>query len=170
MRLLSNPDLDSKRKTTGIFSVIGVIFLAIMTSCNINTDQDTENRRLLNTDKQFAKMSLEKGAAEAFNYFLTEDAMGMSHGEHPVIGRDKLYAEMKEGQENYTLAWDPQRAEVSASEDMGWSWGTYTLTFKDDEDQEQKRYGKYLNIWERQDGGQWRVIVDMGNSSPAPTD
>jgi len=170
LRLKNKFRLGLQGKTTTTFYIILFIFLAIMTSCNINTDQDTENRRLLNTDKQFAKMSLEKGAAEAFNYFLTEDAMGMSHGQHPVIGRDKLYAEMKEGQEDYTLAWDPQRAEVSASEDMGWTWGTYTLTFRDDEAQEQKRYGKYLNIWERQDDGQWRVIVDMGNSSPAPSE
>lgn len=168
MKLKSDQNLSVLRKTATTFCVILLSFLATMTSCNINTDQDTENRRLLNTDTQFAKMSLEKGAAEAFNYFLTEDAMGMSHGQHPVIGREKLYAEMKEGQEDYTLDWEPQRAEVSASEDMGWTWGTFTMTFTDDEGQDQMQYGKYLNIWARQDDGQWRVLVDMGNSSPPP--
>ena len=54
----------------------------------------TEKERLLETDRQFAAMSLEQGAAEAFRYFLTENAMGMTHGQHPVIGRDKLYANM----------------------------------------------------------------------------
>ena len=140
----------------------------MMTSCNITDDLDTEKRRLLNTDKQFAKMSLEKGAAEAFKSFLTKDAMGMSPGKHPVIGSEKLYEEMKVGQEKYTLSWEPQRAEVASSEDMGWTWGTYVLTLTDDESQEQKHYGKYLNVWERQDDGQWKVAVDMGNSSPGP--
>ena len=138
----------------------------MVTSCNIKDNLDTERRRLLNTDRQFAQMSLDKGAAEAFNHFLTEDAMGMSHKQHPVIGREQIYMEMKVGQDNNELAWEPQRAEVAGSEDMGWTWGKYTLSFSDEAGVKQKRYGKYLNIWTRQDDGQWKVAVDMGNSSP----
>ena len=139
-----------------------------MTTCNIHNDMETENRRLLNTDKQFAKMSVEQGSAEAFKHFLVKDAIGMAPNQHPVFGRENLYAEMQPGQGGYILDWEPQRAEVSSSEDMGWSWGTYTLTGKDDRGVEQISYGKYLNIWERQDDGQWRVVVDMGNPSPTP--
>ena len=155
-------------KTFSSFMGILIIFTTMLSSCNIKDDLDTERRRLLNTDKQFAQMSLDKGAAEAFNHFLTEDAMGMSHNQHPVIGREQIYQEMKVGQEEYELAWEPQRAEVSESEDMGWTWGKYVLSFNDEDGVEQKRYGKYLNIWSRQDDGQWKVAVDMGNSSPEP--
>ena len=154
----------STSKFLGILLIIG----GFMTSCNIQDDPSTEKQRLLNTDKQFAQMSLDKGAGEAFNYYLADDAMGMSAGQQPVMGRENNYAEMKDGQEDYTLAWEPQRAEVAASEDLGWTWGKYVLSFIDDEGVEQKRYGKYLNIWERQDDGEWKVLVDMGNSSPAP--
>ena len=149
---------------------IGLTVLFMMTSCTINDDNDTQKRRLLSTDQQFAQMSLDKGAGEAFNHYLTDDAMGMSPKQHPVIGREKLYGEMKVGQEDYVLAWEPQRAEVSRSEDMGWTWGTYILSFLDEAGVEQKRYGKYLNIWEKQDDGEWKVAVDMGNSSPSPTE
>ena len=142
--------------------------LTLITACENQSDMKTEQNRLLDTDRQFAAMSLAEGAGEAFNYYLAEDAMGLSNGQHPVLGRANLYAEMKEGQENYTLAWEPQRAEVAASRDMGWTWGTYTFSFMDDAGVEQKRYGKYLNIWQRQPDGEWRVVVDMGNSSPPP--
>ncbi|NQT61729.1 MAG: nuclear transport factor 2 family protein [Candidatus Marinimicrobia bacterium] len=162
--------MRTKAKTLGSFLGILIIFTTMISSCNIKDDLDTERRRLLNTDKQFAQMSLDKGAAEAFNHFLTEDAMGMSHNQHPVIGREQIYQEMKVGQEDYQLAWEPQRAEVSGSDDMGWTWGKYVLTFKDEDSVEQKRYGKYLNIWTRQDDGQWKVAVDMGNSSPEPVE
>ena len=157
-------------KTFSSFMGILIIFTTMLSSCNIRDDLDTERRRLLNTDRQFAQMSLDKGAAEAFNHFLTEDAMGMSHNQHPVIGRDQIYQEMKPGQEDYELAWEPQRAEVAGSEDMGWTWGKYVLSFEDEAGLEQKRYGKYLNIWTRQADGQWKVAVDMGNSSPEPTE
>ncbi len=155
-------------KTLGSFPGILVIFTIMISSCNINDDLDTERRRLLNTDRQFAQMSLDKGAAEAFNHFLTEDAMGMSHNQHPVIGREQIYQDMKVGQEDYELSWEPQRAEVAGSEDMGWTWGKYVLSFNAD-GVVQKRYGKYLNIWTREEDGQWKVAVDMGNSSPEPT-
>ncbi len=157
-------------KTLGSILGILIIFTTMILSCNIKDDLDTERRRLLNTDKQFAQMSLDKGAAEAFNHFLTEDAMGMSHNQHPVIGRDQIYQEMKVGKEDYELAWEPQRAEVAGSKDMGWTWGKYVLTFENEAGIEQKRYGKYLNIWTRQDEGQWKVAVDMGNSSPEPAE
>ncbi|MBC8376677.1 MAG: nuclear transport factor 2 family protein [FCB group bacterium] len=160
--------MRSKIKTLGSFLGILIIFTTMISSCDIKDDLDTEKRRLLNTDKQFAQMSLDKGAAEAFNHFLTEDAMGMSHNQHPVIGREQMYQEMKVGQEDYQLAWEPQRAEVASSADMGWTWGKYVLSFKDEDGVEQKRYGKYLNIWTRQADGQWKVVVDMGNSSPEP--
>ena len=142
----------------------------MVSSCNIKDDLDTERRRLLSTDRQFAQMSLDRGAAEAFNHFLTEDAMGMSHNQHPVIGRELIYAEMKVGQEEYELSWEPQRADLAGSEDMGWTWGKYVLSFKDEDGVEQKRYGKYLNIWSRQEDGHWKVAVDMGNSSPTSTE
>ena len=157
-------------KTFSSFMGILIIFTTMLSSCNIKDDLDTERRRLLNADKQFAQMSLDKGAAEAFNHFLTEDAMGMSHNQHPVVGREQIYQEMKVGQEDYELAWDPQRAEVAGSADMGWTWGKYVLSFNDEDGVEQKRYGKYLNIWTRQEDGQWKVAVDMGNSSPKPSE
>ena len=150
----------------GVTLMIGVI----MTNCENKNNNEAARQHLLDTDKQFAQMSLDKGAGEAFNFYLIEDAMGMSPNQHPVVGRDKLYAGMKPNQENYTLAWEPQRAEVSKCEDMGWSWGTYTYTYTDEAGVEQRSYGKYLNVWQRQEDGQWRVAVDMGNSSPAPSE
>lgn len=127
----------------------------------------TEKDRLLETDRQFAAMSVEKGAAEAFNKFLAEDAMGLN-GPHPVVGRENIYAEMKAEAGAYTLEWDPQRAEVAASADLGWSWGTYVLTSIDENGDEKKSYGKYLNVWQRRDDGEWKVVVDVGTPSPPP--
>ena len=29
-------------------------------------------------------------------------------------------------------------------------------------------YGKYTSIWKKQADGSWKVVLDMGNASPAP--
>jgi hypothetical protein len=111
--------LTGKKRLAGL-SITLLVLSLLMSSCDIQDDRSNENKRLLNTDRQFAAMSVEQGAAEAFKYYLTEEALALSDGEHPTLGREAIYASMKSGQE-YTLAWEPQRAEVSSSGDMGWT-------------------------------------------------
>ena len=73
---------------------------------------------------------------------------------------------MKENQGDYTLDWSPQYAEVAKSGELGYTWGTYSLTYMDQNGEEQKSYGKYLNIWKKQADGNWKVAIDIGNESP----
>ena len=75
---------------------------------------------------------------------------------------------MKENQGDYKLEWTPQYAEVAKSGELGYTWGKYILSYRDEKGEEQKSYGKYLNIWKKQKDGSWKVAVDMGNSSPVP--
>ena len=126
-------------------------------------DIEQEKADLLATDEEFAKTSLEKGAAEAFLIFLAKDAIQMNQGAPPVEGRDNIYESMKQSTVDYTLAWDPQHADVAAAGDMGWTWGWYTLSYIDSEGKAQEQKGKYLNVWRKDEEGNWRVVVDMGN-------
>jgi len=147
------------------------IFLSILIlhiGCNQDVNTENEKAKLLQTDKDFSKASLENGAAEAFKQYLTEDALELPAGKNPVEGRKNIYDMMKENQDTYTLEWTPQYAEVAKSGELGYTWGTYILSYKDENGEAQKSYGKYLNIWEKETDGSWRVAVDMGNSSPKP--
>lgn len=152
-----------------VFGFIGLLFfLILMIACESKVDITKEKAALFETDRLFAKMSLEKGAAEAFRMYLAEDAMQLSTGANPVFGRDSIYQGMLEMPEGAILDWEPQDGEVAQSGEMGWTWGNYVFTWKDEQGEEAKSYGKYLNIWEKQEDGQWRVLIDMGNKSPAP--
>lgn len=147
-----------------------LVFLILAVGCAPKVDITKEKAALFETDQQFAKMSVEKGAAEAFRMFLTEDAMELSAGANPVFGRDSIYQDMLDMPEGAILDWQPQDGEVAQSGEMGWTWGNYVFSWKNEQGEEQKSYGKYLNIWEKQEDGQWRVLIDMGNKSPAPVE
>jgi ketosteroid isomerase-like protein len=67
-----------------------------------------------------------------------------------------------------SLTWIPVKAEMAASGDLGYTYGNYIFTTKDKEGKVVVNYGKYTSIWKKQKDGQWKVIVDMGNSSPDP--
>jgi ketosteroid isomerase-like protein len=140
----------------------------IVLACNVTIDLENERENLIQTDREFALLPVESGAAEAFNQYLTDNALQLPARRNPIQGRINIYDNMKENQDKYTLNWSPQYAEVSSSGELGYTWGTYTLTIVDEYGEEQKSYGKYLNIWKKQKDGSWKVAVDMGNESPKP--
>jgi ketosteroid isomerase-like protein len=151
----------AQRFITGVFTVL------LLCSCVSVTDTAEEKAKLLQTDREFAQKSIEAGAAEAFKMFLLENALQLPAGTNPRFGRENIYQTMKAAGEGYTLAWEPQNGEVAASGEFGYTWGNFTLSWEDSGGTKQAHYGKYLNVWKKQDG-QWKVLVDMGNSSPAP--
>ena len=70
--------------------------------------------------------------------------------------------------EGTSLTWTPVKAEMAASGDLGYTYGNYVYTAKNKDGKLVANYGKYTSIWKKQKDGQWKVVVDMGNSSPDP--
>jgi len=147
-------------------TVIAVLILFAGSVQAVNVEK--EKAKLLNTDRDFATLSLNRGAAEAFRMYLAEDAMQMTSFGEPVVGRDKICQGMTESAGIYVLDWVPQDGEVAKSGDMGWTWGKFTFYFLNKSGEIKMSYGKYLDVWKKQKDGSWKVVVDIGNSSPAP--
>jgi ketosteroid isomerase-like protein len=66
------------------------------------------------------------------------------------------------------VAWYPVYASVAASGDLGYTWGYYRWTSRDDKGMPAAADGKYLTIWRRDSSGTWKVVVDTGNQGPVP--
>lgn len=146
----------------------GLLFLPFISlACTESIDVDKETKDLLETDREFAKMSIDKGAAAAFEFYMTPDALALPNKNHPVYGRENIVRAFGGDPGSFKLEWTPEKAEVSASADMGWTWGKYKQTVYTDAD-DVVSYGKYLNIWKKQEDGTWRLAVDIGNNSPGP--
>ncbi len=138
----------------------------LITACQTSVDVENEKMVLLQTDREFAQTSVELGAAEAFKRFLDANALQLPAGQKPVRGVENIYRQMKKGADSYTMSWEPQEGDVAASGDLGYTWGIYKVTVKNQDDSEINSYGKYLNIWKKQPDGSWKVLVDMGNQNP----
>ena len=65
-----------------------------------------------------------------------------------------------------TLLWKPEEAEVAASGDMGYTWGSYESHSKTA--QSKVSYGTYVTVWKKQDG-QWKVVLSSASFGPAPS-
>jgi ketosteroid isomerase-like protein len=67
------------------------------------------------------------------------------------------------------VVWHPVYATLAASGDLGYTYGYYRWTSRDDKGlPAPPAEGKFLTIWRRDDAGRWRVVVDMGNAGPVP--
>lgn len=65
------------------------------------------------------------------------------------------------------IEWSPNRVEAARSGEMGYSTGTYQMSFKDPSGKTIEDRGKYVMVWKKQ-RGQWKVAYDIFNSDLAP--
>jgi len=151
---------------------LAVVAVLLLIGCGRGSEKGavTDKESLLETDRAFAAASAARGAADAFNEYLHDDALMLPAGNNPVKGRTAIYDVMKDAPEGYVLAWTPEDGEVARSGDFGYTWGKYVSSLPDSSGVVQKKYGKYLNVWKKDDAGRWRVLVDTGNQSPPPED
>jgi ketosteroid isomerase-like protein len=137
--------------------------------CTGKRDIPSDATNLLAVDRAFAKISVKKGAAEAFKEYLSKDALQFSAGKpEPVQGLSAIYENMKKAMDStIVLNWEPQQADVSSAGDMGYTWGYYSVTKKspDTDSTYSLGAGKYVNVWKKGSDGRWKVKIDIGNSN-----
>jgi ketosteroid isomerase-like protein len=73
---------------------------------------------------------------------------------------------------NTAVAWKVSKVEVAKSGELGYLYGTYSLSIQDPKGGPPVRdTGKIVEIWKKQEDGKWKCIVDTYNSDlpAAPT-
>ncbi|HKT52350.1 MAG TPA: DUF4440 domain-containing protein [Candidatus Angelobacter sp.] len=66
------------------------------------------------------------------------------------------------------ISWSPTVADVSRSSDLGYTQGTYELSFRDSGGKQVSDKGKYVTVWKRQQDKSWKVVADIFNSDLPP--
>ena len=62
------------------------------------------------------------------------------------------------------INWTPDAVEAAQSGDLGFSSGSYEMSFKDASGRTVSDKGKYVVVWKRQSDGSWKVVRDISNS------
>jgi ketosteroid isomerase-like protein len=117
---------------------------------------------------EFMKAAADKGSAGYMSYYADNSVEVPNNG--PLI-EGKVNIAQGMGfldDRNNRLVWTPVGADISASGDLGYTYGNYEFHAKDKDGKEVVEYGKYTSIWKLQKDGSWKVVLDMGNASPAP--
>ncbi|HEX2078712.1 MAG TPA: DUF4440 domain-containing protein [Longimicrobium sp.] len=113
-------------------------------------------RQIMQADRDFSAHSVAQDPAAAFAAWAAPDgALGGAYGPE-AIGAAL-------GGGGGSLEWAPSAGGMAASGDLGYTVGTAVSRGPDG----QPGYSKYLTVWRRQPGGEWRWVVDGGNPRPA---
>ncbi|NEU67664.1 hypothetical protein GK091_12300 [Spirosoma agri] len=120
-------------------------------------------------DQRFSVMSEKQGMAKAFTAYAADDVIRMNDGAAPTVGFDSLRVQMSRlPAKGPVLTWQVLKADAAHSGELGYTFGQWTLTRKDGKGALNAQYGVYVTVWKRQRNGQWRFVLDGGNTTPEP--
>jgi ketosteroid isomerase-like protein len=100
--------------------------------------------------------------------YMADDGETLAPNEPVARGKDAVRA----GWENIlalpglTIHWQPATVEVAKSGEMGYTSGTYTLSFTGADGKTVNDRGKYLEVWKKV-GGTWKCAFDAYSSDLA---
>ncbi|HUJ95270.1 MAG TPA: DUF4440 domain-containing protein [Terriglobales bacterium] len=123
--------------------------------------------KLMQLEADFAKATAEHGVEGFISYF-ADDAVDLPDRGPIVSGKENIRKSLGTWGPDVSLSWTPVHAEMAASGDLGYTYGTYVYKAKGQDGKPVTGNGKYTTIWKKQKDGSWKVILDMGNSSPPP--
>jgi ketosteroid isomerase-like protein len=148
-------------------AVVCIVLASLLSTSSFATKEKSDQGAdlLVQLEADFAKAVAEHGHAAFVTYF-AEDGVELDGG-GGISSRDAI-SKQPPWPEGTSLTWTPIKADMAASGDLGYTYGNYVFKSKDKEGKPVTSYGKYMSVWKKQKDGSWKVVVDMGNSTPAP--
>jgi ketosteroid isomerase-like protein len=145
-------------------SLIMTAFMGVIMACQSHPDPKnilkTYKDELVQTENSFEKMAADSGLPAAFSHYVADSGV--------VIVKDTLFMGKVAVRKYYqgwtvkdvSLKWSPDYVDVSASGDLGYTYGRYTISFKDSTGAIIRNHGIFHTVWKRQPDGSWRFVWD----------
>lgn len=154
-----------KRVMASLFVVLLFVLLAVASFAGAKPKSLKGSDLLFQLEAEFSADVAKSGHAAFISHF-AEDGVEVVDG--GGFNTKDAMSKQPEWPEGTSLAWTPVKADMAASGDMGYTYGNYVYTAKNKDGKPVTSYGKYTSIWKKQKDGAWKVVVDVGNSSPDP--
>ena len=120
---------------------------------------------LLELEGRFSQDVAQNGG-KAFARWFADDAVTLNNGLPAVLGRAAIAAQAQWDPKLYQLSWVPQGAQMGPSNDMGFTWGHYEGHSIDKAGQPITKTGRYMTVWKKTAGGEWKVAMDASADEP----
>jgi ketosteroid isomerase-like protein len=116
--------------------------------------------KLMKLETDFSATVTRKGAVNAFDAYLAEDVRMLRADLAPALGKQRALEVISS--RLGTLSWQPTMADVSASGDLGYTYGTFEFKGRG----VLIERGSYVRVWKKI-GRAWQVVMDVASPDPA---
>jgi ketosteroid isomerase-like protein len=136
------------------------------TACVSKGEIEEEQAALMAVDAEWAKST---ASADTFASFVAPDGTIAVSGAPAIKGPAAIRAAFEPMMKapGFALTWQATRAEVSASGDLGYTAGNYTLKTHTPSGIPVTENGKFQTVWRKIDGT-WKVLEDSVTSDTPP--
>jgi ketosteroid isomerase-like protein len=133
--------------------------ISILISCKNETPKEAALRTLREADRAWCQSASD---FEGFTSFLDNDVVWYFCIYPQLKGKDAVRSAFKNTFENkgFSLTWTPDRLEVSASGDLGYTYGNYKVKSANSTETQSEQIHNYATIWRKQKDSTWKVILE----------
>lgn len=121
---------------------------------------------MVDTERAFAARATVVGWKQSFLEYFADSAIGFD-GEDASSAKDQI-RKQPDPPKDLQLLWEPRYGDVAASGELGYLTGPST-TINPARNNGTPRYGNYASVWKRQADGSYKVVMDVGVTTPGAT-
>lgn len=116
-------------------------------------------------DIAWSKAAAAKQVDEFVAYF-ADDASAFPPNAPIATGKEAIRESVAQHFEmpGFAVSWQAAKVEAARSGDLGFSQGTFEMTFNDPKGNPVMDRGKYVTVWKKQADGSWKAVADIFNS------
>ncbi len=146
--------------------VLPFLFILIsLGSCNFFKKKKVvagphEKQKMMDADRAFSKMSMEKGMKTAFLEYIDSNGVLLRPNQLPIVGADAIDYLIQINDSSFTMQWQPKGGAIAQSGELGYTYGLYAVK---PSGKDTALYGTYISIWKKQADGSWKFVLDSGN-------
>ncbi len=157
--------MNTRRLLAVGFGTLVLAMVALSNLCSVASPPKDSAEMLKQLEAEFMKAAAEKGSQGYMSYY-ADDAVELPNGARILQGKENIAKTMGflDNKDNH-LTWAPVGADISASGDLGYTYGNYEFRARDKDGKAIIDHGKYTSIWKKQKDGKWKVVLDMGNAT-----
>ena len=124
---------------------------------------ENERKTLIGAERELLKSVQERGVLIGFLNHSDNHTRLYRQGVQPIVGAESVGAYLSK--KTFTETWEPMKADVAQSADLGYTYGSYEMREEISEATRPEK-GYYARVWKRDAKGQWKVVFDV--TSPLP--
>jgi hypothetical protein len=139
-----------------------MLWFCLVLFLHISAQENPNAKKIYETERAFEKAVAEKGIKQGFLEFLTDE--GMLYNPLPVNGKQYW---LGQPDSPASLTWNPVFVDASSNGALAYTTGNgiYRPKGKDDP---AAFYSEYVTVWQRQPGGNYKFIIDIGITHDKP--